>query len=193
MKQDIDYIITWLDKRNRNISNILQPGLRKDLIIEKLKEYELEAPKELIELYSIFNGVFSEPEDILDELHLFPGFYFIPLEECLQYYVNFKSDGRWKDNWLPIFANGGGDFYIVECDKSYSRSPVIGFMLGRDDHEYEYSSLQTMFKTIATCYREGVYFVEDGYLESDIHKETLIGLQLNPDLSFWRELIESEE
>jgi hypothetical protein len=93
--------------------------------------------------------------------------------------------------WLPVFANGGGDFYVVDFSSgSDLEHPVVGFMLDEAEHPIEYESLPAMIATIAECFEEGAFFVDDrGYLEVDDGRHVEIARRNNPRLAIWRTLI----
>jgi hypothetical protein len=40
--------------------------------------------------------------------------------------------------WLPLFANGGGDFYAADLAGDPIEPPIIGFILGEHEHPIEY-------------------------------------------------------
>ncbi|BBE22195.1 hypothetical protein MN0502_10780 [Arthrobacter sp. MN05-02] len=42
-----------------------------------------------------------------------PGSYLLSLEEALSDYDTFKNDARWSPSYFPVFADGGGDFYVL--------------------------------------------------------------------------------
>ena len=52
------------------------------------------------------------------ELWLFPGLYFLSLGDATANYAAFLGDPRWRRGWLPLFADGGGDFYVLETGGS---------------------------------------------------------------------------
>ncbi len=171
MKEIFNNIITWLQNNNRDIMlRKLQGGSRYGIYNKILKETELEIPNELIELYKISLGVDIKKGNKLDDFHFFPGFYFIPIARSIFFYNNYKDDSRWNKNWFPIFANGGGDFYCVDCSDK-NKSPIVEFMLDYDD-EVVHDSILNMLKTIDQCYKEKVYYVDDeNYLEIDDYKK----------------------
>lgn len=38
----------------------------------------------------------------------------LSLSDAVANYRSFVADPRWAHGWLPIFANGGGDFYVID-------------------------------------------------------------------------------
>ncbi len=171
MKEIFNNIITWLQKNNRDtMLNRLLDGSNDNIYRKIFKKTTLEIPNELIELYKISLGVNINEGDKLNRFHFFPGFYFMAIEESILDYNIFKNDSRWNKNWFPIFANGGGDFYCVDCSDK-NKSPIVEFMLDYDD-EVVHDSILNMLKTIDQCYKEKVYYVDDeNYLEIDDYKK----------------------
>ncbi len=109
------------------------------------------------------------------------------LDDSLTTYRAVAADSRWDPAWLPIFANGGGDFYATRCGAGDGTGSVVGFLVGQSEHPIEYESLTAMAATILACYEEGVFFLsKEGYLEADDHAHAAIARRLNPALGFWR-------
>ncbi len=187
-----DAIITiynYLFKLKRPLIRLLNNGLDRNRIIEKTKAFPFKLPEELIELYGIYNGTRIPENSVLDDLHFFPGFYFLSIEDAMIHYNVFKSDNRWQQNWFPIFANGGGDFYAVACQNAnVEKGQIVGFILGEEKHPVEYSSVTSMMSTIAECFERGVFFQTfEGYLETDDMFQIRIAQKYNPNISIWFE------
>lgn len=148
---------------------------------------ELDAVAEVVDLYDWRGGTLAAPGTPLDDIHFFPGFYLLELEDAIRDYVGFRDDPRWRPDWLPVFANGGGDFYVADLASARSgAAPMIGFMVGGPEHLVEYESLRGMIATIAECYEKGAYFVDDrGYLEVDDQLHATIARRHNPSVELW--------
>ena len=189
MKENFQIIEHYLKKLNRPTANRLNPGIDSSKYEEKFKELGITVPDELLELYRWRNGTTIRLGEQIEDFHFFPGFYFVPLEEALQKLENFRSDERWRSFWLPVFANDGGDFYVVECiDKPIEKSfQVVCFLLGEEVHDVEYSSIQSMIGTIARCYVEGAYYVDETEaLEGILKEEARIAHEVDPNVSYWK-------
>lgn len=183
-------IINWLLNNDRKVISFLEEGMQEKKIKSLLDSEELACPNEILELYKICGGTTIKEGMVLDYMHFFPGFYLLQFEMALRLHKNFKDDARWNKNWLPIFANGGGDFFVVDCSKKFAESKVIGFMLGYTDHEVEYLSVVKMLETIATCYKKGAYYLtEDLHLEINGKEEAFIANNINPNLSRWNDVL----
>jgi cell wall assembly regulator SMI1 len=164
----------------------LQPGLDKAQLTAEFAALGLDPPELLVELYAWRNGTAITPSDVLDDIHFFPGFYFPSFEHASADYMAFKDDQRWSESWFPVFANGGGDFYAVDCAHSQTRGAVIGFLLDEPEQLVEHLDLLTMFRAIQQAYEAGVYFTADDYLEADDEAFIEIARRLNPGLMAWQ-------
>jgi cell wall assembly regulator SMI1 len=121
----------------------------------------------------------------LDDIQLFPGFYFLSLEEAIANYRAFVADPRWRPEWFPLFANGGGDFYLVDLGGQLSGS-VRHFRIEESEHPVEFRSLPDMMRTLADAFDKGVFFVHpDGYIEMDDLRFATLAAELNPGVPWW--------
>ena len=137
-------------------------------------------------LYSWKNGTKTALIS-LDDSHLLPGFYLLSLEDALHNYRAFVADSRWRQGWLPLFANGGGDFYVVDFCSEPSGA-VRHFKIEETEHPVEFKSLDDMLTTVATAFDREVIFVDAaGYLEMDDAAFAAVAAKFNPDVSWWRD------
>ncbi|WP_425310759.1 hypothetical protein AADG42_18935 [Ammonicoccus fulvus] len=121
----------------------------------------------------------------LDDLHLFPGFYLLSLEDVLANYRSFVTDPRWNHGWLPLFTDGAGDFYLVELG-GRSSGWVRRFRIDEAEHPVEFRSLTDMVVTLAAAFDRGVFFIDsDGYLEMNDLRFGKLAAELNPAVHWW--------
>lgn len=166
----------------------LQPGVSAEHVRSLLGEASLPSTPELEVLYAWHNGVAESDTGPIGEISLWPGFYFMPIEEAVLNYKTFISDPRWKTGWLPVFADGGGDFYIVDLSEP-GDSPVRDFRIDFGECIIEFNSLSDMMKTIEQAFERGVFYREsktEEYLEMDDNAFDKIALELNPDVEWWQ-------
>jgi hypothetical protein len=185
MIESLEVIRSHLQQLNRcEVLTRLLPGLPPSDTLGRLADVGLAMPPDLHDLYSWRNGTRVEPGTDLDTVHFFPGFWFLSLNDALANYRAFRDDGRWDPSLLPVFANGGGDFYAVNArEKPFH---VVGFLIDQSHQPVEYENLGNMIKTLAECFAEHAFFVDDrGYLEMDdrLHRE--IARRNNPTISLW--------
>lgn len=164
----------------------LQPGLPGARAHEAFGQVGLNPPPELVTLYGWRNGTSTERVS-LDDIHLFPGFYLLSVDDAVANYQAFVTDSRWRTGWLPVLANGGGDFYVVDLSSSAS-SPVRHFRIDELEHPIEFSSLSSLLETLAEAFERGVFFVDPGgYLEMSDRAFGDLAAELNPDVDWWRD------
>ncbi|MEM0939852.1 MAG: SMI1/KNR4 family protein [Bacteroidota bacterium] len=185
--QFAECVYQWLNDHKRPVVPLLQKGLELSEVMNFTDELNITLTNELVELYKWRNGTDKSDGYILGDVDFFPGYHFLPLEHSVAYYKSFINDRRWSKNWFPVFANGGGDFFIINCtDKFKESSEVIGFMRDFDDHEVEYLSLERMLQTFCECYTKGAFYLNgNGDIESKVEEEAIISNKLNPGLDRW--------
>jgi hypothetical protein len=137
------------------------------------------------ELYAWRDGTDTSLGKPLDDLHFFPGFYLLSVEDAAANHQAFVIDPRWTQGWLPVFANGGGDFYVVDLgDRGGS---VRHFRIDEAEHPVEFLSLAAMLQTIDAAFERGVFYVPtDDYLEMDDLEFGSLAAELNPQVA-WRD------
>ena len=130
------------------------------------------------------------PRDVpADDFHVFPGFYMLSLDEAVASYDTYVSDRRWKPGWLPLFANGGGDFYVVDLS-AFERGSVRHFRIEESEHPVEFATVSAFFATLAAAFNEGIFFIDSaGYREMDDTAFGALAARLNPGIRRWTESI----
>jgi hypothetical protein len=163
----------------------LQPGLPADAVRTALAAEGLRSRPELEALWGWRDGVPDDTSLVLDDIQLFPGFYLASLDEAVTNSRKFGADERWTAGWLPVFANGGGDFYVVSLAPA-DAGAVRHFRVDETEHPVEFASLTAMTATLAAAFERGVFFVDDdGYLEMDDDTFAELAAELNPDVPWW--------
>lgn len=143
----------------------LQEGLPAEAVRSSLGAAGLAGSHELESLYGWRNGTSTAGIAAVGDIHLFPGFYLLSLEDAIANYRAVASDPRWTAGWLPLFANGGGDFYVLDLGSS-PVSPVRHFRIEESEHPIEFGSLGALVTTLAAAFDRGIFFVDPGgYLE----------------------------
>lgn len=177
--------LTSLDRTK--VIQRLRKGLSDHQIQELTDGLPIQPPREVQELYANVDGTQVDKGDLLDDLHFFPGYYLLSLGDAVSSYNTFRNDERWHRSWLPLFANGGGDFCAIRCGDSYvENGEIVGFMLGEMEQPVEFESLAAMLATLDACYSENVFFTSpDGYLETDDLKQAKIAKRFNPSVELY--------
>lgn len=171
---------------NRNILlRSLQDGISVQVINSALRCVGISSTPHLEELYNWKDGT-STTGVTLDDIQLFPGFYMLSIDDSVKHYSAFVADPRWGAGWLPLFANGGGDFYILDIEGTPT-GQIRHFRIEESEHPIEFTSLVSMMATLATAYERGVFFVDpNGYLEMDDLTFGKLAAELNPDVEWWQ-------
>lgn len=175
-----------LERLNRWVLlGALRDGVRAEDLRASLSSAGLSSFSALEELYAWRDGTLVEGVSSVGDIHLFPGFYFLSHEDSIANYEAFVTDPRWHSTWLPIFANGGGDFYAV--DLGVSEAPVRHFRIDEVDHPVEFESLPDMLNTVAEGFGRGVFYVDpEGYLEMNDLPFANLAAETNPSIAWWR-------
>ena len=188
MTSTLDEIVAHLRRLGRHAPSLLQVPLTR----EEIQEWESRLPfaltRELATIYQWRNGTKAEESDLLESLYFFPGFYFLSIEEAVQTYQERGDSPQWREGWFPLFADGGGDFYIVPCaQQKVAASEVIGFIHGEPEQGAEYESVEAMIQTLEACFREGAFFVDDDdTMEIDDERHREIAHRFNPTIPEWQ-------
>ncbi len=160
----------------------LQPGLSPTQTRQFLQAAGLPADAQTEAIYSWRDGTRTSGLR-LDGLQIFPGFYFLSIEDAIHNYRAFDSDPRWRPSWLPLFANGGGDFYLV--DFGDPSRPMRHFRIEETEHPIEFGSLSDMMMTLAGGFERSVFFVDGQGFEMDDLKFATLAAELNPRVTWW--------
>lgn len=165
----------------------LQDGVPAEAVRSSLAAVGLPSTTEVEALYGWKNGTSTAGVAAVDDIHLFPGFYLLSLEDALANYRAFAADERWTVGWLPLFANGGGDFYVIDL-REPPGGAVRHLRIEASEHPIEFGSVQALSATLAAAFERGVFFVDSsGYLEMDDLVFAGVAAELNPDIAWWHD------
>lgn len=165
----------------------LRPGLSASDVHEITDSIGLKSNADLEALLGWHDGTSIEGVTVLDDIQLFPGFYMLSLEDAAANYRAFVADRRWAVGWLPLFANGGGDFYVVDL-RSGDQCPVRHFRIEETEHPVEFASIDDMLRTLVQAFERGVFFLDSrGYLEMSDLEFAVLAAELNPQIDWWRD------
>lgn len=179
-------IETGLQRLDRQVLlRSLQPGLSAVAVRSALDSVGLASSSVLEALYMWRNGTSTLGGVTLDDIYFFPGFYLLSIEDAVANYRAFAADSRWRPGWLPIFANGGGDFYVLDLS-SPSNNPVRHFRIEEAEHPIEFNSLGTLLATLGTAFERGIFVVDpSGYMEMDDLVFGRLAAELDPGVEWW--------
>jgi cell wall assembly regulator SMI1 len=191
MNESLNHSLQTLERQlndmGRPVIGLLKDGISQGETARKITAAGLAVPPGLADLYAWHDGTSGDAGMNLDDLHLVPGFYFPDIDEAITNFEVFKSDSRWDETWLPVLANGGGDFYAVDCSGNPDTAgQVHNFMLGEAQHPVEYLSVADMFGTFVQAFSQQIYFLHPlGYLDANDQLFVELGRELNPEAPGW--------
>lgn len=176
----------WFQRLQRRVLlRALLPGIDAERTRSTLGEVGLPASGQIEALYAWRDGTNTAGVGALDDIHFFPGFYLLSLEDAVTNYRAFVADQRWTPGWLPVFANGGGDFYVTDMSGDMS-GVVRHFRIEESEHPVEFLTVRDMLMTIAAGFERAVFFVDgNGYLEMDDLAYAVVAAELNPGVPWW--------
>lgn len=188
LKNNLIRLQSYLTDWKRPVIQYLLDGLSYDTVTSKLSSIGFTPTMEISDLYEWHNGTKIVEGAVLDDMHLFPGFYLLSLDDAITQYLALVNDQRWNADWFPIFSNGGGDFYALDYSQlNKGFTPIIGFLIGESEHPVEYQSLTTMVATLLECFEQKVFVVtDDGYLDMDDAHYKLVAKKHNPNVAIWQ-------
>ena len=193
ISQLLNEIEESIQQLNHPCVDHLNPGITSLKIQELFEEIPLQPNQDLHALYAWRNGSKDSEGVTLGEQAFFPGFYLMSLEESIQTYLELRERYGWDKSWFPIFASGGGDFYVMFLAPE-AQGKILGFYVFEEEPQVEYRSLKSMLTTFKVCYEQGVIFRnEQGYLEMDYRKHAEIAHEMNPDVKMWLEFLKETE
>jgi cell wall assembly regulator SMI1 len=185
--ETLDRILAGLRRLSRERTlGLLKPGIPEEEIQHALREFGLAAPPDLVTTYEWRNGSDADAADMLDELYIFPGYYFLSLEDAIADYRARLDLEHWDASWLPLLSDGGGSFFTVVCDAGRAD---FGQVVRVDEVNYAvaFPTVRAMTATIAQAYDDEIIYVEgDGYLDWDDEQFAKLASQMNPTASYWR-------
>jgi hypothetical protein len=185
---------------SHSIMSPLNKGINYSTINTLLLPITNNIPPLLITLYEWHNG---NTISSFTTLPLAGNMYFLPIEDAIEAWYNLQEvvsktkelylelglDQIWKETYFPIFANCGGDYYVIECDYNVSTFGQIFYFSLKDYADsgiLVYESLQTMFEALYECYVKLVFKIEDSQVK-DINFDELakISNYYNSQSNYW--------
>lgn len=164
----------------------LEPGIPADRVREELARVGLPSSGEVETLLGWHDGLADGPDQVLGLMYMFPSFYLYSIDDITATYEAVRDDDRWKKGWLPVFANGGGDFYVVDLSDT-GHGEVRHFWIDELESPVEFDSITSMVQTINSAFDRGLFFVDDdGYFDKDYQAFGDLAREMNPGSYFWR-------
>jgi hypothetical protein len=179
-------IESGLSRLARPTIQLLKPGIDPATAGELLTRRGLEPPDDLLALWQWRNGTRTKNDATLGDLWLVPGFYLLSVEDATRNFDAFAANPRWHPAWLPVFANGGGDFLAVDCSARHDHGAVYHFRIEQSEHPLEYQSVERMVATFAAAFSRGAFYIDaQGSFEEDADAFATIAAEINPQVHWW--------
>jgi cell wall assembly regulator SMI1 len=158
----------------------LQPGAGAKTVRDALSGVGLRSSRELEQLYGWHNGTCGDGVP-LGDIWMFPtGMYMMSLDEVVADYRTFVGDAQWQRCWLPLFADGGGGFYVLDYG-SGTEQRVRLYWNEEEEHLVVFDSIKSMLATFAAAFDRGLIDVHpDGYLDMDLLLLDDLRVAMNP-------------
>ena len=116
----LDRLQAWLEAHDAPVVNGLQPGVSADEVRERLAEFGLEPPEELLTWFGWHSG-YVPPPDATPAHQLITGSVTpISLDRACQWYVEFvrrSLEALWPEegtSWFPVFFINQGTA-LIDC------------------------------------------------------------------------------
>lgn len=190
-------LIRVMEEVGMPVASNINSGLPRDEILQRCQQADISLPQELVDLYCFCDGMhpslLSSDEGVeygLDGLYLL-----LPLDDAIREYEKVKEDALYNDalsvTWFPFLREEGGDYYLVDATAAEAELPSVIWWMMEFAPCRKYSSLQSMFDTLADAYEARAYefLYELPYLNENLQMSQ-IAHQRNPNASYWQERIE---
>ena len=139
---------------------LLQPALPRQEVEAALIAAGVTDADPLIDWYTSWGG--QTTDGILGLMDVLPGFYALSLADALEHR---GQHGEWPGGWLPILADGGGDYYIA--DTASNAAPVLRHRDDDPEPERLSESLASFLVVANRAFDEQIIYVSDGFLDQD--------------------------
>jgi hypothetical protein len=183
-----------LKKRNAFVVDYLKLGVNETTLSELLESLQFELPDSIKNIYKWQNGTEDIENKTIGESSFFPGYIFLSLEDAKSIYLDSMQFEGWDRKYFPVFSSGGGDFLLVNCDRSDLDFEKLFFYCPSDTHMMNgiasiYDNIDSFFKTIYQCLENGGVEVnkDDGFVDiKDYNIMLKISYQNNPLSEYWK-------
>ncbi len=152
-----------LERRERPIAQLLNPGLSRTEVHEVIAGVVSQFPEPLKQLFAWRDGT-SATSAPLSALYFFPFVIFNALARCVAEYKVLRPLPMWKRAWFPVFSDDAGSMYMVDCS---TRDAAVVYLQHGELPRVRYASLVDLLSCVEECYVRGGYIVRDGTLELD--------------------------
>jgi hypothetical protein len=167
--------------RQQTVDSLL-PGIGADQVRAALRAAAFESTSDLESWFAWHNGSSGATIGLAQIL---PGYYPLSVDEAVATAATFRELPGWDPAWLPLLADGGGYFYVV--DQSIRPDGLMReFMHDQAECPIQYSSLANFVATVAEAYELRVFTNHpDGFIEAENAVFDRIAAEKNPGIEWW--------
>jgi hypothetical protein len=194
--QDINLIFHDLESYWKTKGTPILSKLNHGINIEgkEINNFNGKIPYDVFHLFKWKNGI--KPENNIDPIGTLSLFTLgMPLSFDEIIYIQKERAGKelgWETTKLPLFEDGGGEYFLIECDYSKNSFGKIIYFSNGSPHFNRmisiYDSLYTLFKTIYECNESGAFSYLSKKWMLDINRSgaNKISRKLNPFSDYWK-------
>ncbi|TPW70942.1 SMI1/KNR4 family protein [Schumannella sp. 10F1B-5-1] len=164
--------------------NAWNEGISAEQVARTLDSRGFPRTPALEQLWAWHNGFDPDLTPLIGQSWIMPGFFLLSAEEAIEYYDELNSFGRWNDGWLPVLADGAGDFVFL--DYYVEGPPARRYYNDEDEQPFIHRDLEHLLGTIAAGFESGViHRGPRGSLEMDHEQFDALAKRLNPGVPWW--------
>ncbi|MDO6142724.1 SMI1/KNR4 family protein [Paenarthrobacter aurescens] len=191
MKRDMTALMTTIDESLAQLqlgaSKLLRPGLPAQTVTEELTARGLRPGADLIALYGWHDGTNSDPDVLLNDMYLMPGYYLLSLAEALEIYDRFVNEYHENSSWLPLLEDNAGGYVFVDCS-AIDHQPVYDFNFENVENKLKHNSIRDMLATLAAAFTQGIFYKDgDGWFDMKDDAFWKLAAKMNPTAQYWTE------
>jgi hypothetical protein len=161
VRAGVQGLLGHLDRLNRQQAlNLVLPALSRDEVAADLEAVGITGTDPILDWYTSWGG--QTPGGVLGVMDVLPGFYALSLADSL---AHRGEHPEWSGGWLPILADGGGDYYVA--DSSTTGAPVLRLRYDDPQPERLSNSLTSFLVAANRAFDQQVIYVSDGFLDQD--------------------------
>jgi cell wall assembly regulator SMI1 len=181
MKELWERLELWLKSNYPELLDTLNDGATDEMIINAEEKLGIKFPNDFKESLKIHNGQksnFDYPgliggyellslDNIVEEWQVWTNLLddgeFNDWDELIFNTNKVKSDQWWRNKWIPITANGGGDHHCLDLDPTEKGrfGQVIEMWHDDENRELVGDSFKQCFYIIVENLENGTYYIED--------------------------------
>ncbi len=161
VRTGVQGLLGHLDRLNRQQAlNCVLPPPSSDEVVAGLHAAGVAGIDPVLDWYASWGG--QTGGGLLGMMDVLPGFYALSLADAL---AHRSQHPEWSGGWLPILADGGGDYYVA--DTSYSEAPVLRHRSDDLEPERVSDSLISFLVAANRAFDVQVIYVSGGSLDQD--------------------------